>query len=139
MMKDEAGYAVMDAFLVGLILMVPLIWMLIAASSLHRAALASASAVREAGLVASRAGTASDAHGRARAAVARALSEQRVDPDHSRVSLSWAPDRNAAVRAEVEIPVQVLTIPFLDRRIGPAILVKASHVVHRDPYRSLDG
>ena len=138
-MKDEGGYAALDAFLVGLLLIVPVTWMLIAAASLHRTALASTSAAREAGFLAARAVTASDAHDRARAAVARALSDQGVDPDTSRVSLSWAPDRDAGVRIEVKVPVRILTIPFVGRPAGPVIMVKASHAVHIDPYRSIDG
>lgn len=137
-MKDEGGYAVMEVFLVGLLLLVPLIWMLIAASSLHRTALASASAVREAGLVASRALTASDAQGRARAAVARALSERGVDPAGSRMSLAWATERDAAVNVELEIPVHVLVVPFVGRPMGPVVWVKARHLARIDPYRSLD-
>ena len=137
-MHDEEGHAVLDAFLVGLILMMPLMWMLIAASSLHRAAFASTSAAREAGLIAARSDSAADAHSRAQAAVARALSEQGVDPDVAKVSLYWAPERDAPVRIEVQVPVKVFAIPFVSRHVGPAILVKARHVAHADPYRSLD-
>lgn len=138
-MNDEGGYAVLEAFLVGLILMVPLVWMLTVASTLHRTALASSSAAREAGLIAARAVTAAEADRKARAAVARALSEQGIDPDSSIVSLSWVSDRRATVGVEVEVPVRVLTIPFVGRPSGPMILVRASHVAHTDPYRSLDG
>lgn len=137
-MRNEEGYAVMDAFLIGLILTVPLLWMLMVVSSLHRTALASTSAAREAGLVASRAAAAGDAHRGARAAISRSLSERGVDPDTSTMSLSWAPDRDAAVRVEIKIPVRVLTIPFLGRPVGPTIWVRANHVAHVDPYRSVD-
>ena len=138
-MRNEEGYAVLDAFLIGLILMVPLVWMLTAASSLHRTALASTSAAREAGLMAARAVSASDAHGRARAAVSRALSERGVDPGRSRISLSWTPQRDGAVSIEVMVPVKLLAIPFVGRPVGPVIWVKARHVAHTDPYRSFDG
>lgn len=139
-MRGEHGYAVMESFLVGLILMVPSIWVLTAASSLHRAALASSSAVREAGLVASRAGGSSDTEAGARSAVARALSERGVDPDRSKVALFWAgePRRGAAVHVRVEIPVPVLTVPFVGRPVGPVVWVKARHVAQVDPYGSLD-
>lgn len=136
-MSDERGYAAMEAFLVGLVLMVPLIWVSIAASSLHRTALASSSAVREAGIVASRAANAASAQREVGGAIARALLERGVNADGSRFFLSWAAGRSGPVHVELEVPVPILAVPFVGRPVGPAIWVKARHVAHREPYRSV--
>lgn len=140
MIANEKGYAVMEAVLVGLVLTVPLIWVLTAAASLHRSALASASAVREAGFAASRAGTASEATAHARSALGRALSERGVDPSRVRIDLSWRSSlgRAGAVQVRIETPVDVLRIPFVGRRLGPVIWIRARHLAHVEPYRSLE-
>lgn len=137
-MRNESGYAVMEAFLVGLVLMVPLTWLLLAASSLHRTALTSSSAVREAGLAASRSVSASDAHRQARTAIVRVLSERGIDPSNSEVSLSRVGGRDSTFRVHLQVPVPVLAVPFVGRPVGPVIWVKARYVGRGDPYRSLD-
>lgn len=130
----------MEALLLGLVLIVPLIWVLTAAGSLHRSALASAAAVREAGLAASRAGTATEATAHARSALSRALSERGLDPARARVQLSWRNSlgRAGAVEVRLETPVDVITIPFVGRPTGPVIWVRARHVAHVEPYRSIE-
>lgn len=140
MIGNERGYALIEALLVGLILIVPLIWVLTAAASLHRSALASASAVREAGLAASRAATATEATTHARSALGRALSERGLDPSRARVQLSWRNPlgRAGAVEVKLETAVDVIRIPFVGRPMGPVIWVRARHVAHVEPYRSLE-
>lgn len=137
-MRNEDGYAVLEAFLVGLVLLLPLMWLLSMGAELHRSALASASAVREGGLAASRAAAGSEAAAHARSAVGRAFAERGIDPGAARVTLSWrsVPARGAAIELEVKTPVRVLRVPFLRAAAGPAIWIRARHVSRVEPYRS---
>ena len=61
MKLDEFGQSLVEAILVGLVMIVPLIWALGVLADLHRSALAASAAAREAGFEAARADSASDA------------------------------------------------------------------------------
>lgn len=137
-MRNDHGYSVLEAFLLGLVLLLPLIWLLTVSADVQRSALASASAVREAGLAASRAASASDAHDHADSAARRALLERGVTPAAARISLSsdGAPGRGELIEVRVETPVHVLRVPFLREAVGPAIWIRARNVARVEPYRS---
>lgn len=137
-MRTEDGYAVLEAFLLGVILLLPLIWLLTVSGDVQRSALASASAVREAGLAVSRASAPAEARQHADSAVRRALSEQGLKGRAATVSLSWDGERGRGdlIEVRVEMPVRVLRVPFLRQAVGPAIWVKARHVARVEPYRS---
>ena len=134
----EGGFAMVETILLGLLLLVPLIWVLGVLADVHRTALAATAAVREAGFEAARA---TDRPHAARAidrAVAEAFVNQGLDPGPARVHLS-APaglPRGAAVEVNVSYPVTVVQAPLLGRVSGPSIWVRARHVARVDPYRS---
>lgn len=138
MRPSEEGSALVECILVALLLLVPLIWLLGVLSDVHRGALASAAAAREAGADAARTSSLSDADHRIDVAVARAFADQGLDPDAAVVHWTAAPDlaRGGAVEIEVTYPVPVFQAPFLGRASGPAISVTARHVTRIDPYRS---
>jgi Na+-transporting methylmalonyl-CoA/oxaloacetate decarboxylase gamma subunit len=139
--------------LLGLVLIVPLIWALGVLSELHRAALATTAAAREAGFDAARAASPADAERRVDAAVVAALTDHGLDPraaavvaaltDHgldpraAAVTASAAGlERGSAVEVRVVYEVPVLQAPFLGSVGGPSIEVTATHVTRVDPYRS---
>jgi Na+-transporting methylmalonyl-CoA/oxaloacetate decarboxylase gamma subunit len=128
--------ATLETFLLGLLLLVPLIWVLGVLSEVHRAALATTAAAREAGFDAARAATPAEAEARVDAAVAAALADQGVDP--RRADVGWTADlsRGGHVELRVSYGVSVLQAPFLGSAGGPVISVSASHVARVDPYRS---
>ena len=135
--RDESGLAIVETLLLGLLLLVPLIWGLTVLSELHRAALATTAAAREAGFDAARASTLPEAQRRVDAAVAAAFADHGLDPADARVE--WVrPDlvRGAAVEVEVSYAIAVFQAPFLGRVAGPEVWVKASHVARVDRYRS---
>jgi Na+-transporting methylmalonyl-CoA/oxaloacetate decarboxylase gamma subunit len=133
----ESGMAVIETLLLGLLLLVALIWGLTVLSELHRAALATTAAAREAGFDAARASTVADAERRVDAAVAAAFADHGLDPAAARVR--WvSPDlvRGGAVEIRVSYPTAVFQAPFLGRIAGPDVWVNASHVARVDRYRS---
>lgn len=128
--------ATIETLLLGLLLIVPLIWALGVLSELHRAALATTTAAREAGFDAARAAGRSDAERRIDVAVASALADHGLDP--ARAGVEWTSDlaRGGEVELRVSYDVPVLQAPLLGSVGGPTISVTASHVARVDPYRS---
>lgn len=134
---NERGSAMVETLLLGLVLFVPLIWGLGVLSELHRAALATTAAAREAGFDAARAVTPLEAQRRVDAAVAAALADHGLEPGAADVQ--WTPGdlgRGSSTEVRVVYQVPVLQAPFIGSVGGPSISVSASHVARVDPYRS---
>lgn len=134
---NERGSALVETMLLGLVLLVPLIWALGVLSELHRAALATTAAAREAGFDAARAASPIEARERVDAAVGVALADHGLDP--AGVDVRWSTgrlQRGGQVQVRVEYEVPVLQAPFLGSVGGPGITVAATHVARVDPYRS---
>lgn len=137
--KSESGQAVVEALLLGMLLLVPLIWTLGVLADLHRSALAATAAAREAGFDAARSATLAAADAAVAEAVERALADQGLDPTEARVRWDAGSSlrRGGAVEVEVAYPVTVVQAPLLGRVSGPSVWVRARHVARVDPYRSL--
>ncbi len=141
-MKDrpcrEAGAALVETILIGLLLLVPLIWGLGVLADLQRNALAATAAAREAGFEAARQTDASAAGRAIDRAVHEAFINHGLDPSDARVSwdATSAFERGGSVEIEVEIPVTVLQAPLIGKVAGPSVWVRASHTATIDLYRS---
>ena len=138
MIRRQEGSSLIEAVLVGLLLLVPMIWMLTILAELHRGALALTSAARDAGQDAARANDEASAIEAIDAAVTAALIDHGLDP--KKVGVRWEVppglERGAPIEVELEYPVAVLQAPFLGSVSKPAINVSATHVARIDPYRS---
>lgn len=135
--RSQRGQAMIETILVGLLLLVPLIWVLGVLADIHRTSLAATAAVREAGFEAARATRGPDAARAVDRAVAEAFLNQGLDPGPARVRVSTGGlRRGGAVEVEVSYPVTVAQAPLLGRVAGPSILVRARHVARIDPFRS---
>jgi hypothetical protein len=137
--RQESGQAVVEALLFGILLLIPLIWVLGVLSDLHRSALAATAAAREAGFDAARSASLSDADAAVAEAVRRAFVDQGLDPAEAEVR--WGAGgtlhRGAAVEVEIAFPVTVVQAPLLGRVSGPSVWIRARHIARIDPYRSL--
>jgi hypothetical protein len=138
MKARETGSALVETVLVALLFMVPLIWLLGVLADMHRGALASTAAAREAGADAARATSIDEAERAVDAAVAQAFIDHGLNPSDAEVSWTASNDfeRGAAVEIEVSYPVTVLQAPLLGRVAGPSVEVSARHVARIDPFRS---
>lgn len=137
-MREERGQALIETILIALILLVPLVWLLMTLAEMHRAALATTAAVREAGTDAARASTVDEAIQAIDLAVGSALADQGLDPSLAHVSWGIEPgfERGSTIEVHVSYPVNVLHAPFLGPVSGPTISVRATHLARVDPYRS---
>jgi hypothetical protein len=138
-MKDESGQSLIEALLLGLVVLVPLLWALGVLADLHRTALATTAAAREAGFDAGSSTSVTDAQEAASEAVERALVDHGLDPRSSDVDLALGQlTRGSTIEIRVAYPVTVLQAPLLGRVTGPSIWVDARHSAIVDPYRSRD-
>ena len=121
----------------GLLILVPVLWALGVLADLHRSALATTAAAREAGFGAGRSTEVVEAEQAASDAVKRAFANHGLDPSESDVELSLGNlERGSTIEVRVAYPVTVLQAPLLGRVSGPSIWVDASHSAIVDPYRS---
>ena len=136
-MTSERGQSLIETLLLGLFLLMPLLWGLGVLADLHRTALATTSAVREAGFEAARASDLNDAQRTADHAIMRALLDHGVDPSKARVEWSLSRlERGRPVQIVISYPVSVLAAPFVGRVSGPSVWIHAKHVARIDPYAS---
>lgn len=138
MSGHQRGAALIEMLLLGLLLLAPLIWAFTVLADLHRGALATASAAREAGTDAARSGSMAEAGRAVEEAVSRAFADHGLDPVEARVR--WTSDSalrgGGAVEVEVSYAVTVLQAPFIGQVSGPSVWVNARHVARIDPFRS---
>lgn len=134
----ERGSALVETVVIGVVFMIPLVWLLGVLADLHRGALAATAAAREAGADAARATSVGDAQRAIDVAVARAFRDHGLDPADADVRWSTSPamERGGAVEIEVGYSVAVLQAPLLGRVGEPSIEVNAQHVARIDPFRS---
>jgi hypothetical protein len=136
--RGDSGQAVIETLLVSLILLVPLMWMLGVLSDLHRGALGTTAAAREAGFDAASSSDLASASVAVERAVHQAFVDEGLDPKKALVS--WRATsglaRGGTVRVSVTYPVTIAQFPFIGRVSGPSIAVKATDLASIDLYRS---
>ena len=134
-LNDDSGTAVIESVILGMVLILPMVWLLSVLAGVHSAALATNSAVREAGAaISSSFGAPPDLHLLAR----EALTNHGLDPAASSLEVN-APhgfSRGAKVQIAMSYRVPVFDPPFLSADIGPRITIRSRHVARVDPYRS---
>jgi len=137
MRSRENGQALIETLLLGLFLMIPLLWGLGILADLHRVALATTSAAREAGFELARSASALQGGREADKAIARALVDHGLDPRDARVEWSMNRlERGSPVEVVVSFPVPVVAAPFIGSVSGPSVWVHAKSVARVDLYRS---
>lgn len=134
----ECGHALIEVLLLGLLLLVPVIWLLTVFGQLHGAALATSSAAREAGFEAARANDPLSADTNVHSLVSQTIRDQGLDPDL--VEVVWSPaagwQRGASIEVLVTYEVPVFQAPLLGSVSEPTISVSAAHVATIDRYGS---
>ena len=137
-MTRESGSSLIETMVLGMLLLLPLLWLLGVLADLQRGALASAAAAREAGFEAARSDDLTDADRAVREAVHQAFVDHGLSSKTAKVEWSADPGLPRGGRVEIRIsyPVTVLQAPFLGRVAGPSIWVDAMHTATIDPYRS---
>ena len=139
--RDEAGSALVEVVWLSVLLLVPLVYVLLAAFDVQRASYGVSGAARAAARAYSLAPDEGSAPDRARAAAAVALRDQRIDADQVAMDVRCAPEPGNCLAPgsliEVGLRYQV-RLPLTPTALGgqtPSIRVEASHTVAYGTYR----
>ena len=145
--RDDDGSAIIEFVFVAVIVMLPLVYLIVAVSSVQRSELAVSQAAREAGRAFATADTAAEALPRARVAVRIALADEGIADD---ARLSFVPAGDSCTRGRPVSPALVAgavftvcvtrhaAVPAVPSVLaGKGITTVGSYVVHIDDYRAV--
>ena len=136
MTSNDRGSATMETIFLCLILLIPVAWGLATLDRVHRAALASTAAVRDAGFEAVRATDLAAADLAIDGAVAGALRDQGIDSTSAHVK--WAAPGGLARGTRVDVSVTVEVEVFGDWLPFASVPVSARHSLFVERYGSRD-
>ena len=130
--RDDSGTAIIEFVWLAIILLVPLLYVVLAAFDTQRAAYAASAAARSAGRAFVTAPDQASGYARAREAVRLAYADQRLDAIPA-VTIRCRPDPRdcltpgSVVRAQVRSSVALPLVPAVFGSQTPAIQVDADH------------
>lgn len=134
--REESGFALVEAILLVVILITPIVGLIGALAQVHRAGLAASAAAREAAVTSSRSTDGAGAQRAVRVALESAFADQGLSPELARLEMRGASAlvRGGEVHVRVTYPVEVVHLPFVEP--DPRIWVRATHMSEVDLYRS---
>lgn len=142
--RDERGSALVELSWLGILLLVPMLWIVLSVFEVQRGAFAVSSAARSAGRTFALAPDDAVGQARAEAAVRRALDDQGLDevPFTIRVTCSPIPAdcHSGTSMVTVRVSTQV-EIPLLPEVLGgdaPSVALDATHTVPVGQYQEVD-
>jgi Flp pilus assembly protein TadG len=132
--REESGSALVEFAWLGLILMVPLIWIVLSVFEVQRGAFAISGAARAAGRAYALADSDAAGLAQARAAVRDALDDQgaKGQPFHLRVTCGGLADchaRGAVITVRVATKVKLPMLPDMLGSGSPSFALDSSHTV----------
>ena len=137
--RDETGNAMIEFTFLGVLLFVPLVYLVIAVLDVQRTAYGTSTAVREAGRAYVTATTAAEAEQRAEAAARIALADQGIElaPGELQITCSADPclTPGAVVTVRISTEVALPWVPVLGDRPAAAVSVGARHDAVVDAFR----
>jgi len=109
----EEGSAALELVMAGLILLLPLVYVVLALASIQGGALAVEGAARQAARVFAQSGSAAEAEARAMRAVGYALADHGMDAGEARVSIACSPHPDACLSRLGTVTVTVSATALL--------------------------
>lgn len=134
---DESGTALIEFVWLGLLLLMPLVYLMLSVSEAQRAAYGASTASRAAGRAFILSPDAATGHSRAVSAAHVALADQGIEGSAVDVEIACAPDPDDCLLPESTVTVVVSVrqrLPFAPEALGgsaPAITVDSTHT---EPY-----
>ncbi len=133
--RDQRGSALVELTWLGILLLVPMLWIVLSVFEVQRGAFAVSAAARAAGRAYALAPTDAEGMARARAAASQALADQGLDGSPVDVAVSCRPFPHDCHNGTSVITVSVhsrVDLPLMPRVLGgdaPSIALDASHTV----------
>ncbi|NYG99583.1 Flp pilus assembly protein TadG [Schumannella luteola] len=132
-LRDERGSATLEFLTAGMLLLIPLVYLVIALAQLQAGAFAAEGAARQAARVYVRADTVEDARSAAERAVRVGLADYGIDPATASVRVTCDPDpddcltRGGEVAVALELVVPLPLVPTaLDADVPAGVPMRAS-------------
>ncbi len=136
----DAGNAMVEFTFLGVLLFVPLVYLVVAVFDVQRAGYASSTAVREAGRAFVRAESLGEAEARAREAARIALADQGLQLQPGQLDVTCSADPcltpGAVVTVTLSLDVALPWAPVLGDRPAASVAVSARHDAVVDAFRS---
>lgn len=139
--RGERGSALVELTWLGVLLMVPMLWIVLSVFEVQRGAFATSGAARAAGRAFALAETDAQGRAQAEAAARRALADQGVTGQPMRLTVTCAPVPGDCHRPGSVVTVRVqsrVALPFLPGVLGggaPAFALEAGHTVPIGQFR----
>jgi Flp pilus assembly protein TadG len=133
--RDQRGSALVELTWLGILLLVPVIWIVLSASEVQRGAFATSAAARAAGRAYALAATDAEGRAQAEAAARQAVADQGADGQGLDLSVSCRPVPGDCHRAGSVVTVRIhsgVDLPLLPSVLGggaPSFRLDASHTV----------
>jgi len=133
--RDERGSALVEFVWLGVLLLVPLVWVVVSAFEVQRGAFAVTAAARSAGRAYSLAPDDATGRARAEAAMELVLADQGAEGMKGRLSVSCTPFPDRCVAGTSTITVEVrstVALPLMPEILGgerPGFALSATHSV----------
>jgi hypothetical protein len=139
--RDQRGTALVEVIWLGILLLIPMLWILLSAFEVQKGALGTSTAARAAGRAYVLAPNAPAAQQRAEAAARLALADQGITGVPVTVTVTCRPVPTECLSAASVVTVHVSTsvdLPLMPRVLGgdaPSFALDASHTVPVGQYR----
>lgn len=132
--RDESGSALIEIVWLGLLLLIPLVYIVLAVFDVQRASYGASAATRAAGRAFALAPDSATAEARAIAAARVALADHGIELDPDAVTITCAPDPGSCLSPDALITVNLdlaMPLPLIPAALGsdgPTVRVSATHV-----------
>jgi Flp pilus assembly protein TadG len=142
--RDERGSALVELSWLGLLLLVPMLWIVISVFEVQRGAFGVSAAARSAGRAYALAPNDAAGQARAEAAVRRALDDQGLEGQSFTLRVTCQPSPGSCHSGTSVITVHVATqvdVPMLPAVLGgdaPSFALDATHTVPIGQYQEVD-
>lgn len=141
---DERGTVLVELVWLGILLLVPLVYVMLSVFEVQRGAFAVSAAARAAGRAYAVADSDAAGERAARAAALQALADQQLDGADLRLRFTCAPDDRcrepgAVVTVVVESSVQLPLVPDVLGGGAPRFALDATHTVPRGRFNVVEG
>lgn len=141
--RDDDGTALVEFIWLGLLMLVPLVYLMLTLSDVQRAAYSASTASRAAGRAFVLAPDMATGHARALSAARVALADQGIPDDALDVDIACVPDPDSCLAPGSSVTVVVTVrqrLPLAPDLMGgaaPAVTVDSSHTEPYGPFREV--
>ncbi len=143
MRRDDSGSAVVELVWLGILLLVPILWIVLTVFEVQKGAFAASAAARSAGRAYALAPTDAEGERRARAVAEQALADQGLDDAPLSVTVTCTPYPHDCHSGTSVITVRIATrvgLPLMPDALGgdrPSFALDASHTVPIGQYQEV--